>query len=90
MGGEEFLLVIADPLATEALTVAGKIRESVRSTPVQSEGHSIPVTLSIGLAYFDPAALVSPEEVVRLADQSLYRAKQSGRDRIVSHLESAS
>ena len=81
--------MIADQLATEALTVAGKVRDSVRATPVLSEGNSIAVTLSIGLAYFDPAAQVSPEDVIRLADQSLYRAKQSGRDRIVSHLESA-
>lgn len=87
MGGEEFLLVIADPAATDALKVAQAVRSTVRETPVESEGHSINVTLSIGLAYFDPAALVSCEEVIRLADQGLYRAKENGRDRIVSHIE---
>jgi diguanylate cyclase (GGDEF)-like protein len=87
MGGEEFLLVISDPMANDALSIAGRIRDIVRSTPVESQGHSVPVTLSIGLAYFDPAALVKPEEVIRLADESLYRAKQNGRDRIVSHIE---
>jgi diguanylate cyclase (GGDEF)-like protein len=87
MGGEEFLIVIADPMANDALTVAGKVRETVRSIPVESQGNSVPVTLSIGLAYFDPAALVKPEEVIRLADESLYRAKETGRDRIISHIE---
>ncbi|HVE16270.1 MAG TPA: sensor domain-containing diguanylate cyclase [Chthoniobacterales bacterium] len=87
MGGEEFLIVIADPMASDALTVAGKVRETVRSAPVESGGQSVPVTLSIGLAYFDPAALVKPEEVIRLADESLYRAKETGRDRIISHIE---
>lgn len=87
LGGEEFLLVIFDPRANDALSIAGRIRDSVRSTPVESQGRSVPVTLSIGLAYFDPAALVKPEEVIRLADESLYRAKQTGRDRIVSHIE---
>ena len=87
MGGEEFLLVIADPLASDALEVAQAVRDNVRSTPVEAESHSVPVTLSMGLAYFDPAELVEPKEVIRLADESLYRAKQTGRDRIVSHIQ---
>jgi diguanylate cyclase (GGDEF)-like protein len=87
MGGEEFLLVIADPVTTDALKVAQKVREAVRGEPVESEGHSIRVTLSMGLAYFDPATLVSPAEVIRLADAGLYRAKETGRDRIISHIE---
>lgn len=88
MGGAEFLLVIADPLATDALKVAQSVRDTVRSTPVETMGHSVPVTLSMGLACFDPAELVEPKEVIRLADESLSRAKQTGRDRIVSHIES--
>jgi diguanylate cyclase (GGDEF)-like protein len=87
MGGEEFLLVIADPLATDALSIAERLRGAVRATPIEAEGHVIPVTLSIGLAYFDPAGMVTPQDVIRLADESLYRAKQTGRDRIVSHIE---
>jgi diguanylate cyclase (GGDEF)-like protein len=87
MGGEEFLLVIADPLATDAINIAQRVREAVRGTPIESEGHSITVTISMGLAYFDPAELVTTEEVIRLADAGLYRAKESGRDRIISHIE---
>ncbi len=62
--------------------------ETIRGTPIDAEGHSIKVTASMGLAYFDPAALVPCEEVIRLADAGLYRAKETGRDRIVSHIES--
>jgi diguanylate cyclase (GGDEF)-like protein len=87
MGGEEFLLVISDPATTEALHVAQNVREKVRSTPIQVQGHSIKVTISMGLAYFDPASLVACDEIIRLADENLYRAKQNGRDRIVSHIE---
>ncbi|MDD5200337.1 MAG: GGDEF domain-containing protein, partial [Terrimicrobiaceae bacterium] len=87
VGGEEFLLVIADPLATDAITVAKKVRETVRGTPILSEGNSIRVTISMGLAYFDPASIVTCDEVIRLADAGLYRAKETGRDRIISHIE---
>jgi diguanylate cyclase (GGDEF)-like protein len=89
MGGEEFLLVIADPLANEALAVAQNIRTTIRSTPVLADGKEIPVTISMGLAYFDPAETVTPQEVIRLADEGLYRAKETGRDRIISHIENA-
>ena len=89
MGGEEFLLVISDPLAKDALAIAERVRETVRSTPVTVDGKEIPVTISMGLAYFDPAARVACKEVIRLADEGLYQAKQTGRDRIVSHIENS-
>lgn len=87
MGGEEFLLIIADPHATDALTVAQRVREAVRSAPISIGDQAIPVTLSMGLAYFDPAESTTCEEVIKLADACLYRAKENGRDRIVSHIE---
>lgn len=89
MGGEEFLLVIADPLANDALAIAERVRDTVRSTPIPAEGKEIPVTISMGLAYFDPAARVACKDVIRLADEGLYKAKQTGRDRIVSHIENS-
>lgn len=89
MGGEEFLLMIGDPHASEALQIAQRVREAIRSKPIEVEGKEIPVTASIGLAYFDPAASISCEEVIKLADANLYRAKENGRDRIVSHLETS-
>lgn len=87
MGGEEFLLMIADPVAVDALSVANAVRSRVRETPVNVPGHSIQVTISMGLAYFDPASSVTCDEVIRLADAGLYRAKETGRDRIISHIE---
>lgn len=87
MGGEEFLLIIGDPHATEALTIAQRVREAIRSKPIPIGDEEIMVTISMGLAYFDPAESTSCEEVIKLADSGLYRAKQNGRDRIVSHIE---
>lgn len=87
MGGEEFLLMIADPLPADALIVANAVRDSIRSAPVLSDGQAIHVTASMGLAFFDPAGSVTCDEVIRLADASLYRAKETGRDKIISHIE---
>jgi len=89
MGGEEFLLIIGDSDPAGALEVAEKVRETIRSEPVRTDGIEISVTVSIGLAYFDPAESVTCEDVIKLADASLYRAKEAGRDRIVSHIENA-
>lgn len=90
MGGEEFLLMIADAEAKNVLEVAQRVRQEIRATPVEVDGKAVEVTASIGLAYFDPAASVSYEEVIKLADEGLYRAKQSGRDRIISHIQESS
>ncbi len=87
MGGEEFMLMIADPSGVHALVTAQRVRDAIRSSPVVVEGTAIHVTASIGLASFDPAAATTPEEVIRLADACLYRAKQTGRDKIISHIE---
>jgi diguanylate cyclase (GGDEF)-like protein len=87
MGGEEFLLIIADPNASDALQVAQRVREAIRSQPIVVDGTEISITISAGMAYFDPANSTTFDEVIRLADAGLYRAKQNGRDRIVSHIE---
>lgn len=89
MGGEEFLMMIADPNATDAIVVANRVRDAIRSKPVVAGDTSIKVTASIGLAFFDPAASVECEEVIKLADGCLYRAKQTGRDRVISHIENS-
>ncbi|WP_166442530.1 GGDEF domain-containing protein [Phragmitibacter flavus] len=86
-GGEEFLVSISDPQATEAIAIAQAVREAIRSKPISVGGAEISITISMGLAYFDPAASVTFDQVIQLADAGLYRAKQTGRDRIVSHLE---
>jgi diguanylate cyclase (GGDEF)-like protein len=87
-GGEEFLLVLpgCDPKALAAL--AERIREWIARTPVTVEGTTVPVTISLGAASSGPKG-TSPdgrnvELLVRAADSALYRAKESGRDRVES------
>lgn len=83
-GGEEFLIVLPQMEEGEAFAVAERIRESIEAAalPNPSSRALIYVTLSIGVAVQAPDEIVSPEQLQRRADTALYRAKQTGRNRV--------
>jgi diguanylate cyclase (GGDEF)-like protein len=80
-GGEEFLVVVpsSDELAT--LGLAERIREEINSSTIRMEGATISVTVSFGIAASTPENALDPNEMLRLADDALYRAKANGRNR---------
>jgi two-component system cell cycle response regulator len=78
-GGEEFLAVLTGAQAPEAMLVAERLREAVASAPVLAEGHTVPVSISIGVAIGEPGT--PAEKVIGAADAALYRAKRDGRNR---------
>lgn len=84
-GGEEFLVVMPDTDIAAARAVIERLREAVKKLPVSNEATArdgaAQVTLSAGLASARDGE-TSIEEVVRRADLALYRAKETGRDRI--------
>jgi diguanylate cyclase (GGDEF)-like protein len=87
-GGEEFLLVARDEMRANADALARRILEAISFEPFRvSQGHEVRVTCSIGWAPFplDPREpeKVPYQEVLRLADRALYRAKETGRNRVV-------
>lgn len=78
-GGEEFAVLCP---ATDTETFAASLQETVRRTEIVSpSGEPLKVTVSIGIAHLTPD-VASAEELVRRADEALYRSKNSGRDRI--------
>jgi two-component system cell cycle response regulator len=83
-GGEEFVIVMPETDTAVAAMVAERLRRRIASEPfpIQQGQHSIPVTLSIGIA-----ALRGPDDnaagLMKRADQALYRAKRDGRNRVV-------
>jgi diguanylate cyclase (GGDEF)-like protein len=85
LGGEEFAIVLPNTTAAAAYRVAERLRARIADTPVVFEGQIIPMTVSIGLAE-QLAADRSVETVMSRADQALYRAKESGRNRVVTAL----
>lgn len=81
-GGEEFLLVLMDTSAEQALNVAEKIRSEVEATKIPLPGGMLQKTISIGVAEF-PNDSDTFWQVVKFADVALYRAKSSGRNKVV-------
>ncbi len=80
-GGEEFLVLIPETLATGAQILAERLRRAVAAPPPQ--GPDLPaVTASVGIATTE-VGLPSAWDLVRRADEALYEAKETGRDRVV-------
>jgi diguanylate cyclase (GGDEF)-like protein len=83
-GGEEFAVILRGASTRGAARLAERLREALSSQKVSFEGREIPVTLSAGCAALSCCEKPSPEDLVAVADRRLYRAKQSGRNRVVA------
>ncbi len=82
-GGEEFVCMLVDTDITKASETAERIRSSVAAKSYDiGNGQVIQVTLSIGGALFPDDAKYG-KELLELADKSLYKAKESGRNRAI-------
>lgn len=82
-GGEEFVLLLCDTPAADAVTLMERLRQAVQAmqVPVPQSGGPITVTVSIGLARHTPADPLAG--TLERADQALYAAKAGGRNRVV-------
>ena len=83
LGGEEFAIVLPDTPVLPAERVAERLRARVEAVLVTFGDRLIPMTVSIGLAV-QLATDHSIEQVIARADDALYRAKRSGRNRVVT------
>jgi diguanylate cyclase (GGDEF)-like protein len=81
MGGEEFMLVLPDMHADEALQTCERLRRQVQQQRWSALSPGLAVTVSIGLVQAPPYDMTTLYEQ---ADRALYRAKDSGRNRVCS------
>jgi len=79
-GGEEFAIVCRGIATAAAAVLAERVRATVERAGFAWETHAIPVTISIGVAAFPS---VPADDLLRAADEALYQAKHSGRNRVV-------
>ncbi len=89
-GGEEFVVLLTQATLEDAARIAERIRTSVARQPITIVGttEALQITVSIGVAAQTPPERDIPADVVRtkmlaMADQALYRAKESGRNRVM-------
>jgi len=84
-GGEEFLVLLPECPFDAALRRAAQMREEVAKLELRYDGRPLgPVTVSLGVAAFPDHAKESGE-LLRCADEALYLAKQTGRNRVVAY-----
>lgn len=79
-GGEEFAILLPYTHIDEAQIVGERLRKAVEETSIPIDKKNINVTISMGLAEFEPN--LTGEELFKNADKALYEAKESGRNRV--------
>ncbi|HEY5975700.1 MAG TPA: diguanylate cyclase [Geobacteraceae bacterium] len=86
-GGEEFMLILPETTHDEAMIVAERLRRIVERQTFTGTLSRLFITISMGVATFQPPQVATIDALIREADEALYRAKQWGRNRVVSMLQ---
>jgi diguanylate cyclase (GGDEF)-like protein/PAS domain S-box-containing protein len=82
MGGEEFSVLLPNTRAEDAVKLAERVRRAVEQESCQFQDQIIDVTVSIGVASYSKD-ISSLEALLRHADDSMYQAKNAGRNQVV-------
>jgi diguanylate cyclase (GGDEF)-like protein len=80
-GGEEFALILPETAIESACTVAERLREMVQEHRFVDAANPVPVTASFGVAVLQ-RRFGSSEELIKAADDALYKAKNGGRNQV--------
>ncbi|MFA6142551.1 MAG: sensor domain-containing diguanylate cyclase [Candidatus Omnitrophota bacterium] len=80
-GGEEMVILLCGKDKDRAVSIAEEIREAVKNKPLVLRRHTANITVSIGVAAY-PNDAVLEEELIKIADERLYKAKEGGRDMV--------
>lgn len=82
-GGEEFAIVSSETTKDQAYVLAERIRQTIENSAIPiGEGKSVNITVSIGISSF-PMDADNGKDLISTADQALYMAKETGRNKVV-------
>jgi two-component system, cell cycle response regulator len=90
IGGEEFAIIAPNRTLEEAMTLAERMRAAVEASPCKETGKTINLSISLGLAWAQwPSRPAEAADLIDTADQRLYDAKRTGRNRCCAEAPSA-
>lgn len=84
-GGEEFAVVLPGTALSHGKDMGERIRQKIEATPIKIDNITLKITVSIGVASYDPETKTS-EELIKNADTALYQAKEKGRNQVIEFL----
>jgi diguanylate cyclase (GGDEF)-like protein/PAS domain S-box-containing protein len=84
-GGEEFVILMPETGIDEAIQVAERVRQVIAGSPIENEDVAVSVTLSLGIVELDKNTN-NLAELIKCADQALYKAKAGGRNRVEGYV----
>lgn len=82
-GGEEFVVILPNTDIENAVIMGERLRQMVASHKFEFDTSRFQVTISMGVAVFSDSQVGSSDELIQMADQALYQAKEGGRNRVV-------
>lgn len=81
-GGEEFILILPETTLQQAVAIAERMRQALRSAAIIKDGQAIGITATFAMtAVYDKDENLS--DIIRRADNALYKGKRDGRDRVM-------
>lgn len=87
-GGEELVFLLRETPLQGAVTFAERLRQLVAAHSFIYDGKKIPITISLGAATFTQDNFKNPQELLKTADNYLYKAKKAGRNRTCCLIDS--
>lgn len=81
-GGEEFTIVLSNTSLKKGIDQAVRIKAHIAKSKIKFNDVEIQITISIGVAHY-PSDAQTREDLIEKADKALYRAKQTGRNKVV-------
>jgi diguanylate cyclase (GGDEF)-like protein len=82
-GGEEFLAILPAASKEDGRQVAERLRRLIEETSIKDGNQNIRVTISAGATAFPENSVDGEQDLIQVADEALYTAKETGRNRVV-------